>query len=57
MDQFGKNLSLDEDLLAKVREVSEDYLYNTLEFNEFLQLMAKQQQLDFTQRDLVSSFK
>lgn len=57
LDQFDKNLSLDEDLLAKVREVSEDYLYNTLEFNEFLQLMAKQQQLDFTQRDLVSSFK
>lgn len=51
------NLSVEEDLLAKVREVSEDYLYNTLEFNEFLQLMSKQQQLDFTQNDLVSSFK
>ena len=49
--------AVEEDLLAKVREVSEDYLYNTLEFNEFLQLMSKQQQLDFTQRDLVSSFK
>ena len=51
------NLSVEEDLLAKVREVSEDYLYNTLEFNEFLQLMSKQQQLDFTQTDLFSSFK
>ena len=31
-------LSLDEELLEKVREVSEDYLYNTVEFNEFLQV-------------------
>ena len=54
------NVSLEfseEELLEKVREVSEDYIYDTLEFNEFLQLMAKQQDIVYTRTDLKSAFK
>lgn len=47
----------EEDLLEKVRSVSEDYLYDTVEFNEFLILMSKQQATAFTREDLLSSFK
>ena len=34
---------VEEELLLMVREVSEDFLYDTIEFNEFLQMMSKQQ--------------
>ena len=47
----------EEELLEKVRAVSEDYLYDTVEFNEFLQLMSKQQETAWTQEDLIASFK
>ena len=47
----------EEELLEKVRAVSEDYLYDTVEFNEFLQLMSKQQETAWTQEDLLASFK
>ena len=40
-----------------MREVSEDYLYDTVEFNEFLQLMSKQQELEHTRGDLLSAFR
>ena len=33
----------DEELLKMVRDVSEDPVYHTIEFNEFLQLLSKQQ--------------
>ena len=48
---------LEEELLERVRQVSEDYLYDTVEFNEFLQLMSKQQATAFTKQDLLASFK
>ena len=48
---------LEEELLERVRQVSEDYLYDTVEFIEFLQLMSKQQATAFTREDLLSSFK
>ena len=47
----------EQELLEKVRAVSEDYLYDTVEFNEFLQLMSKQQETAWTQEDLLASFK
>lgn len=56
MKSMGQRPS-DEELLEKVREVSEDYIYDTLEFNEFLQMMSKQQDTVYTRSDLKSSFK
>ena len=44
-------------MLERVREVSEDYIYDTLEFNEFLQLMSKQQDTEHTRTDLMSAFR
>ena len=38
------NIALpDEELLKMVHDVSEDPVYHTIEFNEFLQLLSKQQ--------------
>ena len=37
--------------------MSEDYIYDTLEFNEFLQLMSKQQDTEHTRTDLMSAFR
>ena len=50
-------LNSDELLLENVREVSEDYIYDTLEFNEFLQMMAKQHENEHTRTDLKSAFR
>jgi len=56
MKSMGERPS-EQELLEKVRAVSEDYLYDTVEFNEFLQLMSKQQETAWTQEDLLASFK
>ena len=40
-----------------VREVSEDKLNNTMEFNEFLQMMSIQQQEGVEKEELVEAFK
>ena len=40
-----------------VRSVSEDKLYDTIEFNEFLQMMSKQQEDDINMNALVEAFK
>ena len=40
-----------------VRTVSEDRLNNTIEFNEFLQMMSKQQEEAVEKDDLVEAFK
>ena len=40
-----------------MREVSEDYIYDTLEFNEFLQMMAKQQNNVHTREDVKGAFR
>ena len=46
-----------ERLLENVREISEDYIYDTIEFNEFLQMMAKQQESEHNRTDLKSAFR
>ena len=40
-----------------VREVSEDKLNNTMEFNEFLQMMSKQQKEGVEEEELAEAFK
>ena len=40
-----------------VREVSEDQTYDTIEFNEFLQLMSKEINRAVTPEDLIEAFK
>ena len=40
-----------------VRSVSEDKLYNTIEFNEFLLMMEKQQETDINMDGLMEAFK
>ena len=40
-----------------VRSVSEDKLYDTIEFNEFLQMMSKQQEDDINMSALMEAFK
>ena len=44
-------------LLKMVRSVSEDKVYNTIEFNEFLQMMAKQQQGEINEEALMEAFR
>ena len=51
------NFFPEEELLTAVREVSEDYIYDTLEFNEFLQMMAKQQNNVHTREDVKAAFR
>ena len=40
-----------------VRSVSEDKLNDTIEFNEFLQMMSKQQEEVVEKNDLTEAFK
>ena len=40
-----------------VRSVSEDKLYDTIEFNELLQMMYKQQEDDINMSALMEAFK
>ena len=40
-----------------VRTVSEDKLYNSIEFNEFLQMMSKQEEEDIKEESLAEAFK
>ena len=40
-----------------VRSVSEDKLYDTIEFNEFLQMMSKQAEGDINMDALMEAFK
>ena len=47
----------DDELLEMVREVSEDHMYDTIEFNEFLQMMSKQQKKGLTQDILKDAFR
>ena len=50
-------LFLDKTLLKMVRSVSEDKLYNTIEFNEFLLMMEKQQETEINLDGLMEAFK
>jgi len=47
----------EKELLAMVREVSEDKMYDTIEFNEFLTMIGKQSQTPITKESLVEAFK
>ena len=40
-----------------VRSVSEDKLYDTIEFNEFLQMMSKQEEEEVSEESLMEAFK
>ena len=40
-----------------VRSVSEDKLNDTIEFNEFLQMMSKQQEEEVEREELAEAFK
>jgi len=44
-------------LLTMVRDVSEDHIYDTIEFNEFLQMMSKQQKVGMTEDSLKDAFR
>ena len=44
-------------LLKMVRTVSEDKLHDTIEFNEFLQMMSKQEEEEITEESLIEAFK
>ena len=46
----------EKELLRMVREVSEDRIYDTIEFNEFLQMLSKQQK-NYTQDSLRDAFR
>ena len=46
----------EKELLRMVREVSEDRIYDTIEFNEFLQMLSKQQR-NYTQDSLRDAFR
>ena len=48
---------VEADLLSMVRAVSEDKLYDTMEFNEFLKMMSKQQSEEIPENALVEAFK
>ena len=56
MKSLGQRPS-DEDLLKMVQEVSEDPIYHTIEFNEFLQLMSKQAHCGTTKDSLTDAFR
>ena len=45
------------ELVKMVKSVSEDKLYNTIEFNEFLKMMSKQKEEDIKEVSLVEAFK
>ena len=48
---------VEEDLLLMVREVSQDKTNNTIEFNEFLKMMAKQEEKEVPEKELTEAFK
>ena len=39
------------------RDVSEDHTYDTIEFNEFLQMMSKQSNKELTPKDIIEAFQ
>ena len=50
-------LSTEKELLTMVRAVSEDQIYDTIEFNEFLQMMSKQQKDGLNEGALKDAFR
>merc|ERR1712218_363287 len=56
MKSLGQRPS-EKELLRMVRDVSEDQVYDTIEFNEFLQMMSKQQRFGVNEDSLRDAFK
>ena len=56
MQALGQRLELVE-LLLMVKQVSEDQSYNTIEFNEFLQMISRQETENLHPDLLVEAFK
>ena len=55
---IGVDLLISEkELLTMVRAVSEDQIYDTIEFNEFLQMMSKQQKDGMNEDSLKDAFR
>ena len=50
-------VDLEKQLLSMVRSVSEDKLYDTIEFNEFLQMMSRQEEEEINEEALADAFK
>ena len=48
---------VERQLLRMVRSVSEDKLYDTIEFNEFLQMMSRQEEEEVNEVSLMEAFK
>ena len=46
-----------DDLLSMVKDVSEDKVSHTIEFNEFLKMMVKQQEQEIPEKQLIEAFK
>ena len=49
--------ALEKQLLNMVRSMSEDKLYNTIEFNEFLQMMSRQEEEEISEEALAEALK
>ena len=49
--------NLDQKLLKMVRSVSEDRVYNSIEFNEFLMMMSNQEKEEINMECLMEAFK
>ena len=57
-EQLLNNIFVSEsDLLKMVRSVSEDKMHDTIEFNEFLKMMSKQEEQEINMQTLVEAFK
>ena len=56
LNALAYSLFSEKELLRMVREVSEDRIYDTIEFNEFLQMLSKQQR-NYTQDSLRDAFR
>ena len=55
--QLKRIIASETDLLQMVRMFSEDQVNNTIEFNEFLKMMAKQENDEIDKKELIEAFK
>ena len=55
-DLFSLVIS-EKELLRMVRDVSEDKMYDTIEFNEFLTMIGKQSKNPISKESLIEAFK
>ena len=57
LKQVKRIIASETDLLQMVRMFSEDQVNNTIEFNEFLKMMAKQENDEIDKKELIEAFK